>query len=193
MALQQRGDRSVVLRGKERAGDVDDPSTGTHERRRPIENRCLLRMACGEAPGAQAPFGVGIAPPCPGAGTGRVDHDAIDQTVEIGQHIRPLLAAARGAHLGLRTGAAQSLMNWGEAARIAIRGDEPSGIAGGCGQGEGLSAATRAKIDDRFARFGARQKCGELRALVLNLVPAFEELGFHVQGWAAPVGADRHA
>ena len=52
-----------------------------------LEHRFLLLEPLGERAGADAPFGVGIAPPGAGAGAGRIDQHQIGAAGEIGEDI----------------------------------------------------------------------------------------------------------
>ena len=73
MVRQEPGDLVAVLLRQHRAGDVDQPAAGLHERRRQRQHRALLVQALGKVGRLQPPLGV--RPPAPGAaaGAGRID------------------------------------------------------------------------------------------------------------------------
>ena len=81
-------------------------------------------------------------------------------------------------------------MDRGKPAWIVIAGDEAAGIAHLGRETQGLAAAARAEVDDGLAGSRAAEQARKLRSLVLDLVPAVDEFGLHVQGGAAPVLAE---
>jgi hypothetical protein len=76
---------------------------------------------------------------------------------------------------------------------IVVAGDQAGAVAGLARQRKRLAAAARAEVDDRLAGPRLGEEARELRALVLDLVPALQEFRLDVERRPAPVGADRDA
>src|SRR4051794_22912644 len=77
MRLQKRADAIFVFVTQNGAGDVNDPATRLREIRGPSQQFVLRFDALCKRAGPDAPFGVGIAPPCAGAGARRIDQHEI--------------------------------------------------------------------------------------------------------------------
>jgi hypothetical protein len=72
VAGHERGDPVLVLGPQDGAGDVHNAPALLDETQRAFERLVLILDALLERAGADAPFGVGIAPPGAGAGARRV-------------------------------------------------------------------------------------------------------------------------
>jgi hypothetical protein len=120
VAGHERGDPIFVLGPQDGAGDVDDAPALLDETQRAFERFVLILDALLERAGADAPFGVRIAPPGARAGAGRVDQHQIATSLEVGEHVR---FTPRGPHLdiaGPRTGEPRE--DWRKAMRVRVGG-----------------------------------------------------------------------
>ena len=98
--------RSSFSALQDRAGDVDDAPAALDETHRAFKRFVLILDALLERAGADAPLGVGIAPPGAGAGAGRVDQHEIAAPLEVGEHVRRPLAAPGPGRCARPTGRA---------------------------------------------------------------------------------------
>ncbi len=80
-------DLVAVLLNQRRTGDVDDAAARLDQAGRALQHGLLLLDALGERARANSPLGVGIAPPCAGAGARRIDQNEIGAAGEIAQDI----------------------------------------------------------------------------------------------------------
>src|SRR5208282_1041328 len=83
VALQELADPVLVLRADDRAGHVDDTPATLDETQSIFKRFILILDALIERARADAPLGVGVAPPGAGAGARRVDHDQIAPPFEV--------------------------------------------------------------------------------------------------------------
>src|SRR6267143_637654 len=136
---------------QQRAGRVDEPPAWANEACGAGEDLLLADDELVEVSGCGPPFGVGVAPPCPGAEARHVD----EYPVEAGRMaLHPFVALARQrSPLGIvDPGAAQPAHRTLEAACRDVTGDELAAIAHACGKRQGLAACPGAEIDDPHPR-----------------------------------------
>src|SRR6185437_11789744 len=155
-------DLRLVLLAQQRAGDIDQPAAGLGQPGRTAEDLALERGELGKILRPEPPFGVGVAPPGPGAGAGRVDEDAVE-AVRMALHPFVALAGERHALNDRDAGAAQALRRALEPALRYVAGDEVAAIGHAGGQRQRLAAGAGAEIDDAQAgpRIGEQRR--ELR------------------------------
>ena len=140
--------------------------------------RCSL-LALGEIGGLQPPLGVGPPPPGAAARAGGIDEHQIESGAERGD--RGGIAGLE--HLGIaRTRPLEALEDRPQANRIVVVGVDLAGVAHGGGEGQRLAAGACTNIEHLLARPGGGHQRGDLRALVLHLVPAppMPDLGLDV-------------
>jgi hypothetical protein len=172
MALEEGGDAVLVLLGQQRAGDIDQAAARLHEVGGVGQHAVLLDLALGQLVGRQAPLGVGVATPGARAGAGRVDEDHVQLAFQALQRLgldrRADLQVADPCPLAAPDGV-------GQAAGVAVVGEDLTGVAHGGGQREGLAAATGAEVQHLLALDLAGRGGRDLRAQVLHLEPALGE------------------
>ena len=157
--------RAVFL-AEHRTGHIGNAASGLHQRGGAIEQRLLLREALLQRAGAHPPFGVGIAPPGAGAGTGRVDQHKIDAAVKVGERV---LRAARGAHLHIAHARARDpLVDRRELPLADVGCVKLSAIVHRRRQRQRLAAGAGRKIGNLFAGLCSGEQGGELRSLILD-------------------------
>ena len=99
--------------------------------------------------------------------------------------------AFRRAHVAIvHAGARQPLMDRRQLPLVVIGRDQPALALHHRRQRQGLAAGPGAKIDHLFAGFGAGKQRRQLRALVLNLDGALDEILLGMNAGIAGVGAE---
>ena len=188
MPLDEAADLLAILRIEHRAGDVGDTAARLDQGGGAIQHFGLVLQADLQRARAHPPFGVGVAPPGAGAGAGRVDHDEVGRRPDVGERIG--IAFGR-AHIGIvDAGARQPLMDRRQLALVAVGRDQPALALHHRRQRQRLAAGAGAEIDHLLAGFCRREHRGELRALVLHLDRALDEILLGMDAGVAGVGAE---
>ena len=91
MLFDKRRNLVFILFCQQRAGRVNEAPAGADEPRGAAQNLLLTLYELGEILGTHAPFGVRVAPPCPGAETGHVDEYPVEAA---GVALDPFVALA---------------------------------------------------------------------------------------------------
>ena len=160
---------------------------GLDQRHGAVEQRRLLLDPLGKRARADAPFGVGIAPPGAGAGAGRVDQHEIGAAREIGEHVG---LAARRADLDVaRAGARDPFVDRHQLALVDVGRVDLAAIFHRCGERQRLAAGAGGEIDHLLARFGAGEQRGKLRAFVLDFDRALAKHRLGMDRRAFGIGA----
>ena len=171
MVREKPRDLVAILLRQHRAGDVDEPAAGLDQRRRRSSRmaRCSL-LALGEIGGLQPPLGIG--PPAPGAACRCRGHRRTPD--RIGARAPPAPPRRRRwQHLDVaRAGPLEPLEDRPQPRRVVVVGIDLAGVAHGGGEGQRLAAGACTNIEHLLARAGGGHQRGDLRALVLHLVPA---------------------
>src|SRR5262245_19933181 len=168
----------AVLRRQNRTGDIGDAPARLDEVSALFEHGLLLVAPRLKHRRRKAPFGIGAPPPDARTRAWRIDQDEIHLARELGE----ALALAWGQHLNVpHPCSLQPLEDRPKAERIGIVSVELTRILHQRRERQGLAASARAKIDDLLARACAGKQRRELRALVLNLVPAFAVTGLRLE------------
>src|SRR5438067_4887971 len=140
-----------------------------------LQDGVLLLDPFGERSGADAPLGIGIAPPSAGTGAWRIDHDEIAAAAKVSETVTADAASGRGPHLNVaRAGARKPRMDRRQPALVEIGGINLAAIVHRRCERQGFTSSAGAQIDDLLARFGVRQQRRELRAFVLDFDLALE-------------------
>ena len=174
---QEGGDAVLVLLAQQRAGDIDQATAGFDMTGAPRQNLVLRRLPLLQRAGTRAPFGVRVAPPGP---------DPVQGASMTTRSQAPARSATgsffpRGARTSMFFAPARSrrAKNRREPAPVGIGGEQLAAVVHRRRERKRLAAAARAKVQNLFARRGAAQGGGELRALVLNFhhAPGVSRLG----------------
>ena len=169
MVREESRDLVAVLLRQHRAGGVDEPAAGLDQRGGGRQQRPLLLLALRQVGGPQPPLGV--RPPAPGAraGAGGVDEHQVEAGAERGE--RGLVAGLQHLRVA-HAGPLQPLEDRPQPLGVAVIGVDLAGVAHGGSESQRLAAGACTNIEHLLARTRACHQCGDLRALVLHLVPA---------------------
>src|SRR5689334_18671183 len=85
MALKEAFNLPCPFAGQERADGVDEAASGPHQLCPDVEQALLRRYHPIQALGSEPPSAFGIAPPCPAAGTRRVDEHEVRFSMPVGK------------------------------------------------------------------------------------------------------------
>ena len=179
----------AIFRRQHRTGDIGDATARLDQTRSTVKHFRLIFQTHLERARPHPPFRVRVAPPGPGPGAGRIDQHEIGGGADVGQRIGFALG---GANLGvMNPGAGQPFVDRRELPLVAIGRNQTAPALHHGRQRQRLAAGPGAKVDHLLAGFCAGQQRRELRALVLNLDGALDEILLGVDAGIAGIGAER--
>ena len=170
-------DHGLVLFGRDRAGRVDEASSGPQDGRGGFEQRALDLRELGEVFGAHAPARIGIAAQRAESRAGGIDEDAVEGAAvlqQIGEGFRGV-ALEDGDAAELEP--AQPAPDETQPSLVAIEGEDVSLTGESFGDRRGLGTGRGADVEDALAGLGIEPVHDELRGFVLWADQARQESG----------------